>query len=340
MRAVLEHTAARAGFRCRELFLWRTGNLMANAAIVGFLPRQRIVLFSDALIAQLAPRELAAVFAHEIGHARRHHALVFGAWALGFFLLADVLLGWVDFADALLEMGAFLALLVLWLASFGYLSRRFELEADLESLEVTGDADALVGALEKVGGAHARRKTSWRHFSTEDRVRFLRAVVADSARGVRLRRQLRRWSAAGIALFVTALGLETWVLAQSFERDLVAVDLRLARYASAVERAEALELAEDEELLVLTRAVAALGDGADDDALLERLRGAFERGDADAAGALLRLARLRGVGGLGPLRDGLDRAAEGDRVGAAEVVASGAPVWADAFRAFLSRSAQ
>ena len=63
---------------------------MANAAIVGFLPGHRTVLFSDSLLAGLPPRELAAVFAHEIGHARRHHVLVFGAWTLVFFLAGDL----------------------------------------------------------------------------------------------------------------------------------------------------------------------------------------------------------------------------------------------------------
>ena len=144
---VIARTAEQAGFRCKEIRVWHKSNLMANAAVIGFLPQHRVVLFSDALLQELGPAELAAVFAHEIGHAQRRHVWIFAAYALGFFLLADVALSWLALESLALELGLFAALMLLWYPSFGYLSRRFELDADLYSLELLGDAPALIGCL-------------------------------------------------------------------------------------------------------------------------------------------------------------------------------------------------
>jgi Zn-dependent protease with chaperone function len=193
-RDVLSAVAARAGFRARSLLAWNTGDLMANAAIVGIGARTRIVLFSDSLLSQLDHPELAAVFAHEIGHAARRHVLHFVAWAVGFFLLADLVASRL-FAEQLWLGGGFLlAAVAIWLLVFGYVSRRFELEADLFCIDLLGDASALIRALEKVGG-HIRDVASWRHFSTAERVRFL----ADAATDPRAQARLRRTCGSGSA---------------------------------------------------------------------------------------------------------------------------------------------
>jgi len=234
-RSLLEAIATRAGFRCRELLVWRTGGLMANAAIIGLLPRHRVVLFSDSLLGSLTLRELAAVFAHEIGHAARHHVLVFLAWAVAFFMGADVLATWALGASdpatwtALFVVGGSFAV---WLVGFGWLSRRCELEADLYSIELLGDPEGMVSALERVGG-RLRDVAGWRHFSTADRVRFLWRAVGDPAFGGRFRRRLRRFARAGFALAVLALGLQVVQLVETYAQERVVVDLALGRYVAA-----------------------------------------------------------------------------------------------------------
>ena len=52
-----------------------------------------------------------------------------------------------DRANALVVLGS---VIFLWYLAFGYLSRRFELEADLESLRVVGSSAPLISALELV----------------------------------------------------------------------------------------------------------------------------------------------------------------------------------------------
>ncbi|MFN0007452.1 MAG: M48 family metallopeptidase [Planctomycetota bacterium] len=291
-RDVLTSVAVQAGFRARALLSWNTGDLMANAAIVGIGPRTRIVLFSDSLLTQLDLRELAAVFAHEIGHAVRRHVLHFVVWAAGFLLLADVVANRFLADNGWLAGGFFLAAVAAWLLVFGYVSRRFELEADLYCLELLGDTSALIAALEKVGG-HFRDVASWRHFSTADRVRFLTQVTTDPAHGARLRASLGRWKRLGTILLVLALSLQAWTLAATFRDDRVRADLLLGRYASAAERAENAD-GLDPELVRLAKQAASLGDGIPVSELEIRARRSLASGDAEAGLGWLELGAIRG----------------------------------------------
>ncbi len=295
LRAMLDELARRAGFRCRELLVWRTANQMANAAIVGFTASSRIVLFSDALLAQLRPGEVAAVFAHEVGHARRHHAAFFAAFAVLAFLALDLALTWVDFSSEELAVGLFLAGLLAAYLAFGYLSRRFELEADLESSELLGDSGPLIEALQAVVVAHAHRRSSWRHFSTAKRVRFLEEVQANPGVGRRLRRGLAAWKLAITVLFLAALGGELFTLTRSWDSDRAFAHLRLGEYESAAELVAGIEDPEPELAALVDRAHGVARSERSVPALEELARESLARGDRAAAAAELRLALLRGA---------------------------------------------
>jgi Zn-dependent protease with chaperone function len=305
-RTTLEQVARGAGFRYRELLLWRTGQQMSNAAIVGFTERSRLVFFSDLLLQQLGPRELAAVFAHEMGHARRAHSIVFGTFALCFYLAAQQIARHSGIESQLWGGLLVLSLVVLWYLAFGYLSRRFELEADLESLRIVGDSDALVRALELVTGAHAHARSSWRHFSTKDRVAFLRAAERDPLIGIRLRLKLARWRNLGFALFAVAALLEVRDQARAWDSDWLVADLRLGRFEEAAARAESGEI--DAEVAALARRAISLPEGSRDvRALAAAAAGAWVRGDATGAREWLELARLRGARNVDPWLAALER---------------------------------
>ncbi len=299
-RDVLEGVAARAGFRARALLAWNTGELMANAAIVGVGPRTRVVLFSDSLLEQLDSEELAAVFAHEIGHAARRHVLIFVAWAGAFFLIADLAANRLFPSEGWIGGGLVLCAVVAWLLGFGFASRRFELEADLYCLDLLGDSSALIRALEKVGGRF-RDVASWRHFSTADRVRFLEQASVDPAVGDRLRTSLRRWSRLGFALLAAALIVQGWALARAFPTERLRADLRLGAYASANERARARP-GRDRELARLAARAATLESGRAGIGDLERkARAAMLAGDLEPALEWLDLGELRGSSELGEI---------------------------------------
>lgn len=135
----------------------------ANAALVGLGRTRRIVLF-DTLVGAFTPAEVEAVLAHELAHHLHRDAwrglavqatvTVAAFWAADRLLGLGVgLLGLADLADP-----AGLPWLVLVLAGVGLaatpvvnaLSRRFEREADDRAVALTGGAEALVAALERL----------------------------------------------------------------------------------------------------------------------------------------------------------------------------------------------
>ena len=152
VRDRLAATARRLRFRCADWLLWPTRGLMANALIVGLLPRARYVIFTDRLLDALDPPELDAVVGHEIGHARHGHIPYYFA----FFALSSLAGGaalalleslpvWpngsVEFS-LLVGVGG---LGVYIFVVFGFLSRVCERQADLVGVKAASCADPHCG---------------------------------------------------------------------------------------------------------------------------------------------------------------------------------------------------
>jgi STE24 endopeptidase len=155
-------TCRRIGLRYREILLWRTHGLAVNAAVMGFVPRLRYILVSDALLQTMNDDEIEAVFGHEAGHVRHWHLHFFALFGLlstfvasiAFLLfgftyklndphyIRSLLAGVVPYNPAqdpvglvydpaILGLIVLAALLACWLFGFGWLSRKFERQADL-----------------------------------------------------------------------------------------------------------------------------------------------------------------------------------------------------------------
>jgi Zn-dependent protease with chaperone function len=77
LRDRLEAAARRLNFRSSGILLWNTRGGVANAMVVGVLPFARYVVFTDRLLAEMAPEEVEAVFGHEVGHVKHHHMLYY-----------------------------------------------------------------------------------------------------------------------------------------------------------------------------------------------------------------------------------------------------------------------
>src|SRR5438093_8497507 len=75
----IEQLLAKCGFRSRGLFVMDGSKRSShgNAYFTGFGAAKRIVLF-DTLVSRLAPPEIEAVLAHELGHFSRRHV-----WKIG-----------------------------------------------------------------------------------------------------------------------------------------------------------------------------------------------------------------------------------------------------------------
>jgi STE24 endopeptidase len=94
----IEKLLSRTGFRSRGLFIMDGSKRSShgNAFFTGFGAAKRIVFF-DTLLSRLAPGEVEAVLAHELGHFKRHHVWKRVAWlflaSLGFLAALGYLIG-------------------------------------------------------------------------------------------------------------------------------------------------------------------------------------------------------------------------------------------------------
>jgi len=163
LRSRIESLLARCGFRARGVFLMDSSKRSShgNAYFTGFGAAKRIVLF-DTLVSRLAPPEIEAVLAHELGHFSRHHvwkrmAMLFGAslallWVLGWLLEQD----WFYASLGVRSPGTAMALILFFMVApaFTFMlqplaslySRRHEFEADAFAAR-HADAGALAQAL-------------------------------------------------------------------------------------------------------------------------------------------------------------------------------------------------
>ena len=167
LRARLLALADRTGFRARTIQVMDGSkrSAHANAFFTGFGRFRRIVLY-DTLISQLAPAELEAVLAHEIGHYRRGHvpqmlAVAAALQAGGFALVAwlarsawfNAAFGFPprELAPAFLLFGLLSGLATFWLSPvFNWVSRRHEYQADAFARDAVGGPGPLVDALRKL----------------------------------------------------------------------------------------------------------------------------------------------------------------------------------------------
>ena len=156
----------RCGFKAQGLYVMDGSKRSShgNAYFTGFGAAKRIVLF-DTLLTRLAPAEVEAVLAHELGHFKRHHvwkrvAILF-AMSLGMLWVLGRLIGEAWFYGGLNvhAHGTAMALVLFFLVVpfFTFLlqpltslySRNHEFEADAYAAEHSDPAD-LVRALVKL----------------------------------------------------------------------------------------------------------------------------------------------------------------------------------------------
>ncbi len=92
----IERLLAKCGFRSKGLFVMDGSKRSShgNAYFTGFGAAKRIVFF-DTLLSRLAPSEVEAVLAHELGHFKRHHVWKRVAWLFLASLVFLALLGYL-----------------------------------------------------------------------------------------------------------------------------------------------------------------------------------------------------------------------------------------------------
>lgn len=220
LRDRLERLCAQHRVGVRHLLLWRTFGGLINAAVMGIIAPVRYILLSDALLDLVPTAQIEAVMAHEVAHIRRRHifwlmavamasgGVMLGVWSVGIegsahFLARSGSTGLAQFGrqllhhDILLHATSLSGALACWAAIFGWVSRRFERQADTFAVQHIAlqrtppgepaspphiDADSvetMTLALQHVADlnhipAHRR---SWRHGSIAWRQDYLRGLI-------------------------------------------------------------------------------------------------------------------------------------------------------------------
>jgi STE24 endopeptidase len=223
---------------------------------MGLVAPLRYVLITDGMLEQMDDRKIEAVFGHEAGHVKRHHILFFLLFAMISGCLMTVVSVWARAPgftvtqEQWLITAAGAVLLVKWGLVFGWISRRFERQADVfavRTLAATGmpcaqpcalhaepdpPARALAGDELCASAAHVFGDTlmqvatlngippeapSWRHGSIRARERMIHRLAADPAATGRFERFVF-WVKVGILLAAAASAawagweLQVWTL--------------------------------------------------------------------------------------------------------------------------------
>jgi len=198
-REVIEAFCQRQGVSFGEICSWPLfeGRVL-SAGVVGLVGKFRYLLITPALLAAASPSELEAVLAHEIGHVKKHHFILYLLllMGLGVFIqlgvqpllygilsspfLRGIFLEIVGDPRSLLSLLAGIPLVIVTLLYvrfvFGYFMRNFERQADLYAFRATGGAGPLSAILEKIAwlGGNIRERPCWHHFGIGQRVDYLR----------------------------------------------------------------------------------------------------------------------------------------------------------------------
>lgn len=219
LRDRLEALARRLKLRFREILIWRSGGMIVNAAVMGVVAPLRYILITDGMLEQMDDAKIEAVFGHEAGHVKRHH--------ISFFLLLALISAcWITILSQHAQrsgltridpivVGLSVALALKWFVFFGWVSRRFERQADVygvRTLVLAGAPCEVPCALHEPGPPPVDPRStnrlclsaaqlfgqtlhdvallngippqapSWRHGSIASRARVLQQFAADPAR--------------------------------------------------------------------------------------------------------------------------------------------------------------
>jgi STE24 endopeptidase len=249
LRDRLQAICERIGLKKRDILVWHSGGSIVNAAVLGVFARVRFVLLSDGLLDSMNDQQIEAVFGHEAGHVRHHHIQYFGLFAIGSMLTVSGVMELLHWASRNAWLGVELKTLeiqgtglvlvaVLWGVGFGWVSRRFERQADwfgalcvtpaggchlpcsVHSVASTKEsatsreaaicahaAEIFASALLKVADLNGipPSEPSWRHSSIASRVRFLTRMAGDPGTASRFAKLIGRIKTVLLSVAVISL---------------------------------------------------------------------------------------------------------------------------------------
>ena len=227
-RLRIEALCRRAGMAYADILHWPLfGGKMITAGVMGLVRKFRYILVTPSLLELLAPEELDAVIAHEIGHIKKKHLLFYLLFFAGYLLLSYVMYDLVIYAMIFAEpiwalihhsglnqaMVASVVFSVMIMAVFlvyfrfvfGFFMRNFERQADGYVFALFDSARPLVSTLQKIAftSRQSTDRPNWHHYSIAERIDFLNRCEENRGWLRRHDAKVRR----GIGVYLAALVL-------------------------------------------------------------------------------------------------------------------------------------
>ncbi len=208
LREKIKSLERKAGVGFSQIYVWKLGGLgFINGAVIGFIKPFRFLLLSEGLLASLTESEICGVVGHELGHVKHRHLIWYLIFTSGFISIATFVLENTIFDIHLLAISVCIILAGYIRIVFGFVSRRFERQADLFGMEIMDRAEPLANSLEKIGFLNGgiRDVKSWHHKSIAERVDFLYRAEGNPYIRVTHHQHCRRVKLIGICIIVAGI---------------------------------------------------------------------------------------------------------------------------------------
>jgi Zn-dependent protease with chaperone function len=223
LRKRLQPLIYKTGVTIRDIMVWPIGaGKMANAMVVGLLPKWRYIIFTDTLLNNLSEEEIESVFAHEVGHIKQAHLFIYIVIFIGYFELAitleQLLNNIFNGGGYLIEVNLLLFMAAYWIFIFGFVSRRLEHQADLFGSLITNNFNGFTNALQKIASlnAMASSEKSLQHPSIEKRINFLLAAQGSKDYISQFVRHIKKVTYIVLAISVVAMIGWFWSIDNQF----------------------------------------------------------------------------------------------------------------------------
>lgn len=177
----LELICQKAHFKHAGIKTWAVMGDSLTAAIIGVIPQFRYIMFTKRVLREMPPETVDAILAHEIGHSKHKHLLIYPLILLGMVACLTLFSAYIEplLSYPLSILGTILVVVVYFRVVFGFFSRLFERQADLYVFDLDMPAQHMYDALNYIGVAtgHSHLIPNWHHFSIQERMDFLRQAM-------------------------------------------------------------------------------------------------------------------------------------------------------------------
>jgi Zn-dependent protease with chaperone function len=194
-RKILDDLSEKTGVKYKQALIWPIfQGKMITAGVIGLFKNFRYILVTKAFCDYLEPEEKKAVIAHELGHIKKNHMILYLLIFAGFIICSYSLLepaallllifnpqpferfipsqNFISLITALIFMASFI---VYFRYVFGFFMRNFERQADGYSFKITGASFPLVSTFKKISmlSPGSEDEPNWHHYSIRQRIEFL-----------------------------------------------------------------------------------------------------------------------------------------------------------------------